>query len=594
MRSVLAVASVVWSFTFARGLIRRLLPVDRRDWLTLAAATSGFSVGIVTLTSVWAMMLWPGGPAFGIAAGASGLLWLSSRVAGSTPAGRTGNAPAFTRPFTGAAPFSRVLGAATLSCCAAILFNAAYWPFDVGDALALYAPFGRHLYETATLPSGEGTYETYPMLVPAAFALTHWAGGSVNEYIARIVPALMAVGVVGTGGVLARDMDSRGVGLLASALIAFTPVFARWASTGYTDAPAALYVGLTAIFAFRWWQTGAVRPLLLASLSAGLAMWTKNSTLTLLPSLLWLVASRPFVVRPAGATCRTAWRDAGVVLAAVGLTAGPWYLRNLFEFGFLVPPTILADRARHTPAAFFVMLDPDQHFGLSGWVYTAAMFYGLAKFVARASDRERWFVPLALALPFIGAWWWFASYEARFLIAIVPLLAAMGAIMIADGAAPAVARATPIQRRAAAVAVVAVILVASAVSLRKAVEHKTVLMRRPWMDDVERHRVRVGGLYDLAMALNGLPPASRIGGVPPMAGYYLERRRFAKLEFATLREAPVAFARDYDFVVYRLVPPEIPAWQTPSAPLLHTPDGYVLYATREPAPAPAGPRTGDQ
>jgi hypothetical protein len=79
-----------------------------------------------------------------------------------------------------------------------------------------------------------------------------------------------------------------------------------------------------------------------------------------------------------------------------------------------------------------------------------------------------------------------------------------------------------------------------------------------------------------------------------MAGYYLERRRFAKLEFAALREAPVVFAADYDFVVYRLVPSDGSAWQTASAPLLQTPDGYVLYATREPGPATAGPRTGDQ
>jgi hypothetical protein len=390
-------------------------------------------------------------------------------------------------------------------------------------------------------------------------------------------------------------MGSPGNGLLASALIAVTPVFARWASTGYTDVPAALYVGLTAIFVGRWWQTGTRRTLLLAGVSAGLAMWTKNSTLTLLLSLTWLLLSRRFLVRPAGEPRLSACGDAGALLAGIGLTAAPWYLRNVLEFGLLVPPTVLTDRASHSLDTFTVMLRRDQQFGISGWLFTAAILYGSMTIVARGPRADRWYAPMALLMPFLAAWWWFASYEARFLVTVIPLLAAMSASMIDDVGGFIRMRLNPTGVRVAVFAIVAVIIGATAVSVRKAVEHKAILVHQPWLDNDERHRVRVGGLYDLAVALSGLPPASRVGGVPPMARYYLDRRRFARLEFATQRAAPSDLAHDYDYVVYEGLAGQTYAQRSVPEPLMRTPDGYVLFATkRQSARAAAQGRSADR
>jgi 4-amino-4-deoxy-L-arabinose transferase-like glycosyltransferase len=584
MRSALAVACVAWSLTFARGLARRLLPPGGRDATTLAVATAGFGAGLVTLLVFWGLIVWPGGPVIPLSVAATFLLWT-----GAATIGRPAR-PHVRRDERGSAlsPMERVLVSAIVLCCTAIVFNAVYWPFEIGDALALYAPFGRHIYETATLPSGDRLHEAYPMLVPIAYALTHWAAGSVNEYVARLVPALMAIAAVAAGGVLARAMGSRATGLLAAALIALTPVFGRWASTGYTDVPAALYVGLTGIFIWQWWESGASRPLLLAGLSAGLAMWTKNSTLTLLPSLLALVLSRR-LFRPVTGHAWISWQDLAAVLAPICAVAGPWYLRNLLVFGFFVPPTIFVDSARHTPAALTLMLQRDQHFGLSGWIFTGAVVYGVGCLLRRGRRADGWYVLLALLTPFAAAWWWLASYESRFLVTMIPVFGAMGALMLMDLGRLLVARSRPpILRLASAVAIV-VVVAGTAAALRKTIEHKTVLVRTPWLGDAERHRVRVGGLYDLAVALNRVPEGSRVAGVPSMARYYLDRRRFAKIEFAPRREPPGALASEYDYVVYRELP-DLPVLTGSSLPMLRTDDGYLLYATREPALASADTR----
>jgi Dolichyl-phosphate-mannose-protein mannosyltransferase len=576
MRNLLAVASIVCVFTFARPATRWILPRNRLDDLALTLAAGGLGVGFITLVPLWVMLVRPGGPAFAVAVVAAAGVWLAGLVAGRRRGARAALAAPAVRPNR---PLARILLAAIGLCCAAIVLDAVYWPFDVGDALALYAPFGRHLYETATLPAGNGTYEAYPMLVPMAFALTHWVAGGVNEYLARAMPALMAVGAVGASGALGRAMGPPGTGLLAAALVAVTPVFGRWATTGYTDVPAAFFVGLTALFVWWWWEAGTRRTILLAGVAAGLAFWTKNSTLTLLPSLLWLVASRGMFASSAQLTSRAPWRDAGLLLVGVGATAGPWYARNLVRFGLLVPPTAFVDRARHVAATFGVMLRGDQFFGVSGWVFTAALVYALPRILTRRRGSDAWYVLMTLAAPFLAAWWWFASYDARFLMAVSPLLGALGALMLADAAVVANRRTTRAGLHGATAAGLVLVVAATAVSLRKTVEHKTILARTPWPDNAERHRIRVGGLYALAVALNQVPRASRVAGVPAMAGYYLDRSRFAKLDFGPTDEAPEALSGAYDYVVYRDLPGATPRPPAAAPPLLRTPDGYVLYAT---------------
>ena len=590
MRGVLALAFVAWIFTFARGLVRSILPPAQRDPLTIALTTAAFGLGLATLAPLWLMLADPGGPAFAFTLIVTLLVYLGARFVRPRDARavQPDGAPTPRRLWPNLLSLA-VIGAIGL-CCTAIVFNAVYWPFDAGDALALYAPFGKFLYQTSTLPIGDRIYEAYPMLVPMSYALTHWAAGGVNESLARLVPALMAVGVIGAGGALARDVGSPRTGLVASGLIAVTPLFGRWAPTGYTDVPAALYVGLSALFAWRWWIDGESRAAWLAGIAAGLAFWTKNSTLTLLPSLVVILVSRRFFrSRAAEPRATSTWIAGGALACAVVLVAGPWYLRNVLLFGFFVPPTVLIDRAQHTIGALLVMLRAGEYFGASGWVFTAGLLYGAARlFSGDRRQSGRWWFLLAFALPYLAAWWWLASYEARFLVTLLPILATMGALAIDDLATLLEARLTPRAVLRVAIAAAAVTVIATAESLRKTVEHKTVLVRQPWLNDVERHRVQLGGLYDLARAVNALPAASRVGGVPAIIRYHLDPIRLAMIDSAPETASPETLESQYDYVAYHEIAGHPFAWQATTVPILRTADGYLLYATRRTARVPAG------
>jgi hypothetical protein len=240
-----------------------------------------------------------------------------------------------------------------------------------------------------------------------------------------------------------------------------------------------------------------------------------------------------------------------------------------------VPATAFVDRAAHTTTALGVMLRPDQHFGLNGWVFTGAVAYGLVAMVGSpAARRMRWHLLLAFVVPFGAAWWWLASYEARFLMLIVPTLGVMGALALGDLAAFAENR-VPSGPRLMLTASLAALIVATAMGIRKTVEHKEVLLRRPLLGDADRHRVRLGSLYDLAIALNALPPGSRLGDVPRIIGYHVDLGRFRRVDWAPASGSADELAARYDYVV---VPSSAAAPLPSMAPVAEAGD-YRIYAT---------------
>src|SRR5690606_10152448 len=147
-------------------------------------------------------------------------------------------------------------------------------------------------------------------------------------------------------------------------LAAGTPVFGRWASTGYTDVPAAFFATLAIVFTWHWWRSADRRLLALASAGIGLALWTKNSTIPLLVRVSWLIAWHAFgESRHGRRVARNVLADAAAALGPALAVAGPWYAYTWRTFGVLVPSTMLVDRADRSPAALGIMLRPDQHFG---------------------------------------------------------------------------------------------------------------------------------------------------------------------------------------------------------------------------------------
>jgi hypothetical protein len=127
---------------------------------------------------------------------------------------------------------------------------------------------------------------------------------------------------------------------------------------------------------------------------------------------------------------------------------------------------------------------------------------------------------------------------------------------------------------------VLILLIAAFPSARKAVQFKGEILRHPFMDNVERHRVRLGPIYDVALYLNDLPADGTIlsdnyylpfhtdarvvvGGLP-------NRDHLARYDYLVIspgRSLPVFVDVDQDveqltmiggFTVYRVKVSELP------------------------------------
>jgi 4-amino-4-deoxy-L-arabinose transferase-like glycosyltransferase len=475
-------------------------------------------------------------------------------------------------------PLLIVLAAAILLVSAAIIFNAAYWPFVDTDALAIYAPLGKILYHAASLPFGD-LYEGYPMMVPLAYAYTHHAAGGVNEHWARLVPAVMALGAIGAAAALGREMRSARAGLIAAGAVVLTPLFNRWASSGYVDVPASFYFALSALAAWRWLESRAWQDALLTGIAAGLAMWTKSSALTLLVTLACLILVRWWTAtRRSGEPLR--WGEVALLAGGLLAAAAPWYVRNLTVLGFFLPDTAWTELAQRDLPTLLVMLGDWRQFQLSGWLFAGGILYAGARVVADRSPRTSgWFLLLAFTLPFIAAWWWLASYDVRFLVTVVPLLGVMGACMIDEVGERLANRIHPGWSARLAWAAALLALAMMPLALHKSVDGKRAILKDPLMTDEDKHRVRLGGVYEVALAINQLPTGSRILGVPSLSLYHIDRGRLGEISEAVSAGPPGSLAAAYDYVVYHFGDADIPAWTLAATPILQTSDGYFLYPT---------------
>ncbi len=438
------------------------------------------------------------------------------------------------------AAFAAALVVATLA--ALTLFNAAAWPFFEDDAVQLYAPMAYRFAQTGQF-WGAGAYDAYPPLIPLAFAYPQLATGTPNEYAARFVGAALALGVIGGAYALAKDLFGRETGQAATVLVATAPMLLHWAATGYTDLPAGMYYALAALFAWRLFAAPHPVYALLAGGMAGLAAFTKNGALLIVGSLAgwvvysWWAGPHPKslslrerdslllpVLRGNSLTFPLTMRERGeggeggghpitlrhaVLLAAAFLiVAGPWYAHTLRTFGVLVPPTGWIDRADRS---LLTLLDPAlavSHLslgGLLGMIGLAGMLWWVWRTRPRFEPRA---VLLAgFTLPFLLVWWWFFSYDLRFLLLVWAPFGVMGAWALAE-----MFRRLPSGRRNLALRLLPLALLALAIPAAwMAVDHKTELLRDPLMSGEERHRVQLGPRYDAVVWLRDhASPGARV------------------------------------------------------------------------------------
>ncbi len=414
----LIAAAVALVFAYPWALI--LLPRDRRNWLlvlltTLALSLGGLTVGMMLLALIDKLMLaWVlAGVLVAFSLGSGWMMRAGTLRQTVPPRALLSRAVGAMRDH----PLLALMAILVLVMAGLILFNALYWPFGDDDAVSIYAMQARGIYQTRDLPKGEGLYEAYPMLIPLSYVYAYLAAGEMNEYLARLFPAALALGTLGAAVSLGWNLFNRRVGLFAATLLALTPAFVRWGSSGYTDVPSAFFFTMAVIFAWRMAQARGKRDAVLMGLMVGFAMWTKNSTLTLVLSVpAWLLYAT--WRKQIGA------RHWGLALGSMALAGGPWYVRNWIEFGLLVPKTAWTDRAVHSVRTLFPLVGNLDQFSVIGPLLTIGLLWAIFA-VVRARDgargRDENLLLWIFVLPFAAAWWWMASYEVRFLLTVLPL-----------------------------------------------------------------------------------------------------------------------------------------------------------------------------
>lgn len=448
---------------------------DRPAWGLTAAVTLAFFAGAISLVMLWDGLLNIPFSPLGISVPVLALSmpgWWAWRKAGRPLPLR----PSLSRWETLALILTSLIAAA-------IVLNALLIPFYRDDTLGIYLPQARALVQTrALLPltGADSLYLAYPMLDQHLIAFTFMASGWENDYLAKGLLTLLSLGCLLSAYALGERAAGRRAGWMAALLLALTPSFGRWASAGYADLPMAFFYSLSAVFAVRLWDEGRLRDAILAGALMGLAAWTKNAAL---PGFGVIVLAFAAI----GLRRRASWTTLATGFGAMLLVAAPWYIRNLIGAGFLLPDTVWSDRASATIDTLFALLNQPGNFGLSGWLGFFGALWAIILIAQRGRGTPALVAMLVWPAPLFALWWLFASYDPRFLLYILPMTSALGAIVLNCAYESLMGRPRTVFRWTLAVLAVGM----TAYMLWISVEYKDDLLRAPLMSDMDR-RALVG------------------------------------------------------------------------------------------------------
>ncbi|MCC7447998.1 MAG: glycosyltransferase family 39 protein [Anaerolineae bacterium] len=593
----LTLLALVFMYPWARWLLRT------SDRVLIAVTTLGLSTGTLSLVMLWIGLIgiridWR--IAALVCAGISGVGWIVQyRARHDAPLQHPTDplSPPGERGLGGEAKITVLI---IVIIGALILFNAIYWPFGIDDAITIYATFGKQIANTGRLPQGN-LYELYPMLVPLNYAFTHQAAGWIDEHLAALIPAALSVGVMAVAYLLGRQLFNRAVGLIAALLIALTPMYTHWASAGYVDLPAAFYYGLAVYFLFRLdsWQDA-----LLAGIMAGLSAWTKNSGLLIVGSIVPWIGYRWWLSRDEP-RCRVTLGQIGVIVAGFGIVAGPWYLRNWITTGLIVPPTGWTWKAKRTLTNLFPYLADGRYFPI-GLMFTAGVLFALWRVIRTfpprplsasskgESDSQNHSLTYLMIcyVPFFVIWWALFSYDGRFLLVLTPLVAVMAAqvikLVLPHPLPPSLLRSEGelVSTRSPSLlaergwgevlrtAAILLIIILALPAASAAVDYKSELLRRPFMSDADKHRLRLStDRYEMVLYLRTLPAGSKVWTQDLLLPYHADGMNMVVGGWPTADQL-----KPFDYWV--LSPGDVlPDWVGDAA-LIHTQGGYRVYALR--------------
>lgn len=278
---------------------------------------------------------------------------------------------------------------------------------SAANRLVVASPLG-----WAPAPDGSGIVPTYPLGVSFLMAAFARLGGSGAVFLVSPAMALMTLVFVYRA---ARDWFDRDVALLATAVLAWNPIFLSYAKQPMSDATATAWIALAIVFAFRSSTGSAV----IAGLTAGAAVITR-------PALLIASATIPFLAFR-GDSRRQRFVVTGVS-AAIGVAIQMILQAKLFGSPFSTGYGATAGLFSwsHVPINLVI-------FTKQSWIALSPIWLiGLVAGLAIAPRELRWrllAVMIAVTLPYLF-WLPFDHWETlRFLlpgIAILSVIVAAG------------------------------------------------------------------------------------------------------------------------------------------------------------------------
>lgn len=311
-----------------------------------------------------------------------------------------------------------------------VLGQATYYPFIGDDEISRYAYFARLL-----VVNGRVTPEVrgYPMLMSLGYAYVFLVAGQLAEQLAKLIPVLFSVATVMATAALGRRWFGPRGGWAAAFMLMATPLYLKWSPDGYIDIPSALYFVLGAYAADVWLERRERKWAALSGALAGLALWTKQAGFALLPAVglawVWAVVTDWRANRRAEAIA--AVRHGFVALIAAIWIGGWWYARNAYYDGWAGavpgPGELYTRLAIRTLPQLIPFVGEFGTFGLlASPLYLAGIVWALAGW---RQPKVGWL--WAWSAPYTLLWWWLFSYDARFLLTVLPFYAIMSGGMMA-------------------------------------------------------------------------------------------------------------------------------------------------------------------
>jgi hypothetical protein len=307
-----------------------------------------------------------------------------------------------------------------LALLAIVLGQATYYPFLGDDEISRYAYYARLMFV-----QGRVTDEVrgYPMFMPMAYAFVFFVTGQLAEQLARLIPVLLSAMTVVATGALGRRWFGARAGWAAALALMISPLYLSWSPNGYIDIPSALYFVLCAYAADVWQTKRQLRWAALAGLMAGLALWVKQAGFAALACLglvvAWCLLRDLIKGRRVGMLA--AGRDGIAAFGLAILAGGLWYLRNAYFDGWSAavpgPGIFYYQQARPNLEYLIPFVGYFAVFGaLASTLYLLGLGWGTLRL-----KRSAW--ALVWAVPYTLLWWQLFSYDARFLLTVLPFYA---------------------------------------------------------------------------------------------------------------------------------------------------------------------------